>query len=212
MTLAALETRADEHALAIFGALHPTDLDGIATLVLLGPREPGFWSEFRQSPEYRDDRSHAMDRWSTRVIGSLADEFGATAYFPFDGPPHRPFYRWALDSGQAWQSPVQLLVHDKAGLFVSYRGALGFADRLPMSLRSAASPCDSCADKPCLSACPVAALSEQSYDVPACKSFLHTDAGIDCMTGGCLVRRACPISQGSGRLPEQSSFHMKAFL
>ncbi len=212
MTLAALEIRADKSALEIFGALHPTDLEGIGTLILLGPREPGFWPGFIQSPEYRDGNPDAIDRWSTRVIGALADEFGAKAFFPFGGPPYHPFIRWALDSGRAWQSPVHLLVHDRAGLFVSYRGALGFAERLTLPLQPAASPCNSCADRPCLTACPIAALSDRGYDVPACKSFLRSDAGDDCMTGGCLVRRACPISRGYGRVAEQSAFHMKAFL
>ncbi len=212
MTLSGIETRANDVALSIFGALHPADLDGVGTLILLGPREPGFWATFTGSPEYRDGAPDALDRWSARVIGALAGEIGGRAFFPSDGPPYHPFFRWALDSGRAWQSPVRLLVHDTAGLFASYRGAIGLAERLDLPPVPAASPCDNCTDMPCLSACPADAMTGEGYDVPACKSFLQTDAGRDCLIGGCLVRCACPVSQSYGRLKDQSAFHMRAFL
>lgn len=212
MTLTEIETRANSVALSIFGAQHPADLGGIGTLILLGPREPGFWAAFTDSPEYRDGAPDPLDRWSKRVIGALAGDIGGSAFFPSDGPPYPPFFRWALDSGRAWQSPVRLLVHDTAGLFASYRGAIGLAERLDLPAAPTAAPCDTCTDKPCLSACPAGALTGDGYDVPACKSFLETEAGRDCLTGGCLVRRACPVSQRYGRLKQQSAFHMRAFL
>ena len=212
MTLAGIAALADQAALSIFGALHPDDLDGIGTLILLGPREPGFWTTFTGSSEYRDGQADALDRWSARVIGALADDVAGTAFYPFGGPPFNPFFRWATESGRAWQSPVELLVHDVAGLFVSYRGAIGLAERLELPPAPNSPPCDSCAAKPCLSACPAGALAGQGYDVPVCKSLLQTEEGRDCLTGGCLVRRACPVSRDYGRLKQQSAFHMRAFL
>jgi hypothetical protein len=73
------------------------------------------------------------------------------------------------------------------------------------------SPCATCPDQPCRSACPVAALSPERYDTATCHGFLETAPGKDCMTQGCAARRACPVSASYGRLPEQSHFHMKAF-
>ena len=212
LSLGAVTCRAKAISLAVFGALHPADLPGIGTLILLGPNEPGFWPSFTASPEYRDGQPDAMDRWSARLINALAEELGATAFFPFGGPPFHPFIRWVLDSGKCWQSPVQLLIHDRAGLFASFRGALGVAERLDLPPAPHAAPCDSCVGKPCLSACPAGALTDRGYDVPVCKSFLRTEAGRDCMTGGCRVRRACPVGREYGRLKAQSAFHMRAFL
>ena len=60
-----------------------------------------------------------------RVIGALAEELGAQALFPFGTQPPHPFYTWALASGRVWSSPVQFLVGADAGLWASYRGALG---------------------------------------------------------------------------------------
>lgn len=201
--------------LDILGAFHPTTEDGlpetVATLLLLGPREPGFWAAFRKTPEARDDAPDAMDRWSRRVIGTHACNLGGKAYFPFAGPPWHPFIGWAKRSGHAWASEVTILVHDRAGLLVSYRGAIGLRERLDLP-PPGRRPCDTCAEKPCLTACPVGALTPRGYDVPACKGYLDTDPGrTTCMAAGCLVRRACPVSAGYARDPDQSAYHMRHF-
>ena len=150
-----------------------------------------------------------MDRWSHRVISEIAQDIDAEPLFPF-GSPVRPFFTWALRSGRAWSSPVLLLVHDRAGLLVSYRGALHVPDRLTLP-PAAPKPCDTCADKPCLTACPVSALNGDGYDLPACHAYLDTASGADCMTEGCAVRRACPVSQSYGRMAAQSAYHMGQF-
>lgn len=180
------------------------------TDLLLGPHEPGFWPHVTISVELNDGAPNPLDRWSKRVIGKLAKSFAADALFPSDGPPYPPFISWALASQQAWLAPVGMLVHDRAGLMTSYRGALrikGQYTRTSLEL----SPCVPCA-KPCKTACPVDALSETSYDVEACKTHILGPDSKNCRTMGCAARRACPISQTYGRLPEQSAFHMRAFL
>lgn len=212
--LGALEAAARAVHLDVFGAFHPGAGDGApegtGTLVLLGPREPGFWAAVTAAPEWADGRADPLDRWSARVVGGLAVRFGARALFPFSGPPFLPFHAWALASGRAWESPVRLLVHERAGLMVSYRGALALPGRLALPDPPPAPPCRACA-RPCLAACPVGALGAGSYDLPACHGFLDTVWGAECMAGGCAVRRACPVSRSYGRLPAQSAYHMGLF-
>jgi len=181
---------------------------GTRTLLLIGPAEPGFWPHLTAQPEW-DGAPDPVDRWSRRVIGRLACDLGAKALFPFGGPPYHPFYRWALRSGQVWESPVRLLVHARQGLMVSFRGALALKETVPVPTPESR-PCDSC-PAPCLTACPAGALTGAGYELPACHAFLDTPEGQDCMTGGCLVRRACPLSQSYARLPEQSAYHMRRF-
>ncbi len=209
-----IETLAAKQHLAIFGAFHPTEDDllpsSIQTLLLLGPREPGFWPQVSASAAFTSARSDPLDHWSRQIIGRLACDLGGKAYFPFGGPPWHPFIAWAKRSGRAWESPVSLLVHDQAGLMVSYRGALGLTERLDLPLPPEQPPCASCT-APCRTTCPVQALSDQGYDTGACHDFLNTDPGQSCMTQGCAVRRSCPVSQSYGRLPEQSAFHMRSF-
>lgn len=207
----------DHHAratgLEVLGAFHPDrndrDAGGAGTLVLLGPSRR-FWDILTASPEF-SERDHPVDRWSARVITALAEQLAARAIFPFGGPPYSPFLSWAKRTGRAWNSPVGMLVHDTHGLLVSYRGALAFDRRLEIPRSGGPSPCAACDARPCLTACPVGALGAQGYDVPACHAFLHSEAGQDCMTRGCAVRRSCPVSEGAHRSEEQSAHHMRAF-
>jgi epoxyqueuosine reductase len=177
------------------------------TLILLGPDEPAFWGLFPASPEYLDGNPDPMDRWSRRMIDAIATKTGGVAYYPFGGPPFQPFYTWALRSGRAWASPIGFLVHDIAGLFASYRGAVWVPEQL--TPETSLSPCATC-PAPCKTACPVDALAA-TYNVDACKTYLATKAGTHCMTKGCAARRACPVG-ATRRLPAQAAFHMEAFL
>ncbi len=212
MTLDQIERTVAPHCLSVYGAFHPssnTAPAGIETLVLLGPREPGFWAHFTDTPEYSDGASDPLDRWSHRVIGDLARQLGLQDFYPFGGPPYQPFIAWAQESGRAHVSPVGLLVHDTAGLMVSYRGALGLSARLDLPT-PAPNPCLTCVTQPCRTSCPVDALKPDVYDVAACKVDLDNPAN-DCMIRGCAARRACPVSQSYGRNEAQSAFHMEAF-
>ena len=179
-------------------------------LVLLGPAE-NFWDIFSESVEFGDGAPDPVDRWSMRVISGLGADLNAEAIFPFGGPPYAPFLTWTVDSGRAWNSPLGMLVHDQLGLMVSYRGALRFKVAVSSVETSSEKPCDSCLDRPCLTACPVAAITADTYDTDRCAQHLKTDAGVACMSG-CLVRRACPYSLGAHRDPAQSRLHMEAFL
>jgi len=181
--------------------------DGASTISLIGPDEPRFWPIFKASNEYQDGRDNPLDRWSERVISKIAEDCGAEALFPFGGPPYAPFFTWAKRSGRFWASPIDFLVHDAAGLFVSFRGALRWS--LPAQAGNASQPCLTCTE-PCKTACPVDAFKD-GYDVAACKAHVISDAGRDCRTRGCLARRACPVGQGN-RLSAQAAFHMEAFL
>jgi hypothetical protein len=213
-TLSAIEALLEPNHLSVMGGFlaqgDPALPQGTETLLLIGPAEPGFWPHLTEQPEWTSGDPDPIDRWSSRVIGAIAESIGAKALFPFGGPPWHPFYNWALRSGRAWDSPVRLLVHDQMGLFASYRGAL--AVRQPLILPPPpAKPCESCRDKPCITACPAMALSDTGYDVPLCHSFLDSPNGDDCMNNGCVNRRACPVSQAYARLPEQSAYHMRQF-
>lgn len=203
-----LATALAPHGLIAMGGVA---LEAPARSLILVGAGPEFWPVFTASPEYGDGAGDPLDRWSSRVLGDLARDLRAQAVFPFGGPPWQPFLRWARDSGQSHQSPVGMLVHDRAGMMISFRGALIWPGRVVLPA-PAPDPCAPC-DRPCVTACPVGALRAAApYDVAACKAHIASPAGAECLKSGCLVRRACPVSQGFGRDPAQSGFHMAAFL
>ena len=220
MLLSSLAARIAAAGLTFRGAFHATEADDpptlpdgrrAVTIVLMGFAGPGDWPGFAGSPEAADGLPNALDRWSWRVITTLAEAAGAIALFPFGGPPWLPFLRWAQRAEPVRPSPLGLLIHPDWGLWHAYRGALAFAETLdlpPPDTRP--SPCETCADKPCLSGCPVGAFGPDGYDVPKCKTHIASPAGADCMALGCRARRACPV--GRPYDPEEASFHMRAFL
>lgn len=221
MEYAAIEAAAAARGLTARGGFHVRGEDGVpalsdgrapASVVLFGNVGSAMWDAFSKAPEAGAD-SDPLDRWSRRVIGELAGELGAEAMFPFGGPPYLPFLRWAKRAEAVHDSPVGMLIHPDYGLWHAYRGALAFAEPVvlpPPDNRPR--PCDDCADKPCLSACPVGAFTPAGYDVGACTGHLETRGGRDCMGGGCLARQACPVGRGYVYEPAHAGFHMRAFL
>ncbi|MCG7628879.1 ferredoxin [Epibacterium sp. MM17-32] len=202
--------------LMIYGGVHPHRVPvpqlGTGTLILIGTAQD-FWTCLTAAPEGQDGTPDPVDSYSRRTIGALADRYRAVAYYPFGGPPYTPFVAWALASGRAFTSPSQMLVHDEVGMLISYRGALHFDKILdiPAPARTT-SPCVDCADRPCLSACPVHALVDGGpYKLAACHDHLDTPQGTECMASGCIARRACPLSDGAGRPPAQTAHHMRYF-
>jgi hypothetical protein len=189
------------------------ELADLRTLVLAGMAGRDGWDAFARSPEAADGADHPLDRWSRRLIETLARDLGARALFPFGGPPYWPFQQWARRAEPVHPSPIGLLIHPRYGLWHSYRGALGFREALDIPEPAAApSPCDSCSGRWCLKACPVGAFSDTGYDVAACVGHLESAPGADCMGFGCQARRACPVGAEHAYGAEQANFLMRAFL
>ena len=126
----------EQRGLAAHGAFALDDderqgeLADVATIALVGLAGRRGWAAFSASPEAQDGAADPLDRWSRRVVDALAAGLGARALYPFDGPPHWPFQRWARRAEPMHVSPLGLLIHRSDGLWRGYRGALAFAERL----------------------------------------------------------------------------------
>ncbi len=182
-------------------------------IVLLGFVGAGHWAGFARSPEMGDGLAHPLDRWSRRTIDALATRFAARGLYPSDGPPWLPFQQWARRAEGLHPSPLGILIHPTWGLWHAYRGALAFAEALPVSPPAQApSPCDACRPRPCLDTCPVGAIAPGRYDVAICRAHLRSAAGRDCLEEGCRARRACPVGAEHRYQPAEALLHMRAFL
>lgn len=214
-----LRHRLEEFGLDVFGGFHPTaddpvappDGDAVRTVVLVGNAGSGMWLPFKRSGG-TSGSDNPLEAWIRRIVRDIAEDFGADAVFPSDGPPYHPFQRWAKRSGEVWSSPIGILIHPAHGLWHAYRAALLFGAHLSLPcVPDAVSPCESCGDRPCLTTCPVAAFGAGGYDVPACAAHLHSKEGRDCMEQGCRARRACPAGRDFVYDPAHAEFHMSAF-
>lgn len=195
------------------GWFQPSADDGVADgtrhVILIGNAGSAMFQRFARE---RDPDRDALDEWTRDVVTLLGREVSARALFPFD-QPYPPMLTWARKAGAGFVSPLGLNVHPTYGLWHAYRAALLFPAALDLPQQQLGShPCESCRDKPCLSACPVDAFTPGLYDTVACARHLASGAGKICMEGGCLARHACPVGQDFAYAPEQAQFHMKAFL
>ena len=196
-----------------FGWFEPNASDRVPGdakfVVLVGNAGPDM---FRRFSRERDITSDRIDNWTREVMEGLASDLSAQVVFPFDKPP-LPFLTWARRAGAGHVSPLGLNIHATYGLWHAFRAALLFPVAFDLPMQSAgAHPCETCADKPCLKACPVNAFDGSTYNIASCTSHISSSVGEGCMSGGCLARRACPIGKAFTYPPVQAQFFMRAFV
>ena len=142
------------------------------SLAIVGNVGSALWPVFEAARQI--DPILTLDRWTEDVIGEIAEDFTIEAVYPFQGPPFHPFIRWAERTGMLFRSPIGLTIHPTYGLWLAFRAALLIdhpPDQKPVPARH---PCDECADRPCLTACPVDAFSDDGYDFKACLDHVAT--------------------------------------
>ncbi|MDD9909327.1 MAG: hypothetical protein OXR62_06500 [Ahrensia sp.] len=179
--------------------------------LMIGNVGSSLWSAFEASSQFADGQADPLDRWTREVLDALGATLDCAVRYPF-GSPLYPFQRYAAEAAQMRPSPLGLYIHPKHGLWVGLRGALVFDETLTLPTPEILPhPCESCADKPCLSACPVSAFSGDGFEVSACRSHISNDVGAECFNHGCLARRACPVGADKAYGDAQQRFHMEAF-
>jgi epoxyqueuosine reductase QueG len=105
-----------------------------------------------------------------------------------------------------------MLIHPVYGMWHAYRAALLLAEEIPLAPAAELDhPCHTCVAKPCLTACPAAALSEEGYDVASCRRQLVSASEPACLKHGCLARWACPIGVAYAQDDEQAAYHARVF-
>ncbi len=209
----------EKNGLAVRGVLNfdnknaPALGVGLAKSVLLvGHAGSSIWPYFTKWLEGQNAHPNdPLDMWSKEIINGVAAQVGGRAVFLSD-KPYLPFQQWAMKAEGLKPSPLGMLIHPVYGLWHAYRGAILFSDEtLGQKAEKLSHPCDACHEKPCLSACPVNAFSDDGYAVGRCRSHLATPQGQPCMSNGCLARRACPVGREHMYDPKQMRFHMAAF-
>ena len=179
--------------------------------VLIGHVGGAFWPVFAAWRADNSDVPDPLDTWSRGVIDAVAAETGGQGVYPNDRP-YWPFQRWAMEAEGLRAGPLGVLMHPVAGPWHAYRGAILFPSEISIQLPQAMiHPCENCVEKPCLTACPVSAISMDRLNVTTCRAHLAASAGHACVDGGCLARNACPAGANHRYSPDQLRFHMAAF-
>ena len=200
------------------GAFHPAPEDAVpalagggaaGTVVLIGNAGQALWRAFREAVTDLDGKD-PLDTWVDAQFERVAKAVSGEIVFA-TRKPWPPIQQWAMKAGGVHRSPINILIHPEYGLWHVYRGALLFADRFDLDPQAESpSPCDSCADKPCLTACPVDAIKPDRFDALACVGHVESTEGRACAAVGCLARLACPVGRAHRYVAEEGAFHMAA--
>ena len=150
-----------------------------------------------------------VDTFSTQLtIQFITDYLG--------NPPHLLLYPFGdylvpltqLGEWVGWShpSPIGQGISEQFGVWFAYRTAVLLNGNFPTTPRiQTTSPCQSCAEKPCITACPVGAAQEDTFHITPCVNFRLSDHS-PC-ADRCLARLACPVAPEHRYTLSQIQYH-----
>lgn len=175
-------------------------------LVLLGNAGKGLWAGL-QAAGMRG--KNPIDRYSQQLAERFINEF-TNAAPTLQLYPHGamiPLQQLGKLAGWHHDSPLGLGIHSEYGVWFAYRAAFLIDAALPLQQPAPTqSPCDTCADKPCMQACPAGAVREiGKFSIPQCATQrLSPNAAC---ADRCLARLACPVAPQHLYPIEQVQYH-----
>ena len=181
------------------------DLGRYRRLVMLGQGGPTLWDSIQAAGL---DSTDPFDDYCIALVEELVETLGRpAARIVVPSEVVLPLGRMAEAVGWGRPSPLGLSINDRYGPWLAHRIVFLIDADLPVaSPTPGPHPCASCAATPCVTACPVGAVSvEDGFDVDRCSRFRLRD-GSPC-ADRCLARLACPIGTESIYGDEQMAHH-----
>ena len=175
-------------------------------LLLLGHGGRRFWGALNA---FGWQTADPVDHFSIHLSQTFLRDY-------LDNPPYLmlypltdyviPLQRLGELAGWCHPSPLGLGISPTYGLWFAYRTAYLVDADLPLTTsHPRPSPCDSCADKPCITACPAGAVRLERFDVVKC-SHSRLEEHSPCQDR-CLARLACPVAPEHRYSLEQVQYH-----
>lgn len=192
-------------------AMFSIDLTPYRRLVLLGNGGRPLWNSLDAHGWHGND---PVDTFSLTCVQSLLSAFSYPAdqhliLYPLQ--PHIvPLQQLGQFAGWGEPSPIGNSIHSEYGLWFAFRAAFLTTAELPVTPPLAyRSPCETCQDKPCQTACPAGAVlhTAQQFKLNACIDH-RLKAHSSCQTT-CLARLACPVG-AEHRYPPHVIQHLYA--
>ncbi|KAI5915171.1 hypothetical protein [Thauera sp. 2A1] len=162
-------------------------------IILIGNAGRAMWTALRAAGVESDD---PIDDFSVRTVMQwFAAQFPGhccTLLYPGD----KPLGLQTLGRLAGWHQPTpfKLGILPQWGSWFGYRAALlTDTDLAPTAPLQMASPCASCAGRPCIAACPAQAMADGEFVLDKCARYrLQPDSR--CRTA-CVARDACPVGR-----------------
>jgi len=166
-------------------------MDGFTQLILIGNAGPALWRSARAAAL---DPEHPIDAFSVDAVGSWLDGVPGGDVRRVCYPGEAPFGLQALGALAGWHhpSPFMVGIQPEWGTWFAYRVAVLTNTALPLTpRRESTSPCEHCADRPCVSACPADAMAHGAFSLADCVRWRLAPESSCADT--CQARLACPV-------------------
>ncbi|HEY2388231.1 MAG TPA: hypothetical protein VGK30_14815 [Candidatus Binatia bacterium] len=190
--------------------------DAARAVMVVGNGGGAFWRAFRARADADAGfarRPHPLDDFTREVI----ERHGVTALaaagvrvdvrFPFDdATPPLSFVHLAEAAGIGRRGLLGILLHPEFGPWMALRAAF-LLDAPARAARPAEgfAPCATCAERPCIAACPGAAVSSAGWDVERCVDHRLAENG-NC-DDACHARVACVYGRAHVYPAAASAYH-----
>lgn len=177
-------------------------------LILVGNRGKIFWKALQARGMHG---AHPMDQFVTECIAAWMEGplYGHAWRQVFPGPQAVGLQRLGSLAGWHHPSPFWVGVHQDWGSWFAYRAVVLADTDLPLTpQRESPSPCDSCADKPCITACPAGALASAqtgAWQLRTCLDYRKQENSA--CQDRCLARNACPVGAAQRYDDAQIRYH-----
>ena len=187
------------------------DLEWFKSIVLIGHGGRRLWESMSESDWAKTD---PIDTYSQRktesFIQATLNEWDNELLFPSD--KLIPLQQIGTFVGWSHPSPLGLGINPQFGVWFAYRAAFLTTAVLPkITAKPQPSPCDSCAQKPCITHCPSNATHPtQPFNVEACAT--HRLKIYSSCVDRCHSRMACPFFQEHRYTLPQIQYHYQLTL
>lgn len=173
-------------------------------LLLIGHLGPTFWQQAKAAGMQGEDPLDAFTR--TCVVAWANRRFPEVRHaLLYPGDVVIGLQRLGKLAGWHHPSPFMVGVAENWGSWFAYRAVLAAdTDLPPTPPLNAASPCEHCARRPCVAACPAQALGN-GFDPDRCSGY-RLAPGSNCRDQ-CLARSACPVGAAHRYGREQMAYH-----
>ena len=177
-------------------------------LILLGNGGSRFWESMQHHRTRSLQDDNPVDNF---FIRSVENAFDADPDYRIIYPGNHLLPLQGLGKLAGWHndSPLGLGIHPVFGLWFAYRGIiLSNTDFIPAADdfdTQFESPCAACQNKPCINACPAAAVTRSGLKIKPCSNYrLESDSRCQ---SRCISRLVCPIGRDYRYLEEQMTYH-----
>jgi hypothetical protein len=170
-------------------------------LIMIGHGGRWLWEAVRAS----DPRTeNPIDDFSARTVaGWFRQQFaGQTGSIIYPGSCSIDLQELGRIVGWHNDSPLMIGIREDWGTWFAYRVVmLTTTDLEPSRPRRNNSPCEHCADKPCIDSCPAAAMNGGSFALDKCTAY-RLQLSSRCKAT-CLARVSCPVGNAHRYSDEQ---------